>query len=161
MKMITETETIQTHSQALHENGMYVFMGEVNNENISPIVEWILIDVMRSSVIPIKTVGLGMIASAGLLVFISGTKDRRVLTPNTSILSHQFSWSNEGKAHELFATMREFELTQQRMLNHYRLCTGLSDDEIRQHLLPPNDVWLSATDAMSLNVCDHISALTR
>jgi hypothetical protein len=46
-------------------------------------------------------------------------------------------------------------------LNHYRLCTGLSDDEIRQHLLPPNDVWLSATDAMSLNVCDHISALTR
>ena len=191
MKMITETETIQTHSQALHENGMYVFMGEVNNENISPIVEWILhenyiskkkrkelllmicseggdmgaafalIDVMRSSAIPIKTVGLGMIASAGLLVFISGTKDRRVLTPNTSILSHQFSWSNEGKAHELFATMREFELTQQRMLNHYRLCIGLSDDEIRQHLLPPNDVWLSATDAMSLNVCDHISALTR
>jgi ATP-dependent protease ClpP protease subunit len=119
--MTTETETTQTHSQALQENGMYVFMGEVNDENICPIVEWILhenfvvkkkrkelllmicseggdmgaafalIDVMRSSVIPIKTVGLGMIASAGLLIFISGTPGRRVLTPNTSILSHQFS----------------------------------------------------------------------
>ena len=175
----------------LKKSGIYTFMGDVDEESILPIIEWILhenyiskkkrkelllmicseggemgaafalIDVMRSSMIPIKTVGLGMIASAGLLIFISGTPGRRVLTPNTSILSHQFSWMNEGKAHELFATMREFELTQQRMLNHYRLCTGLSDDEIRQHLLPPNDVWLSATEAMSLNVCDHISALTR
>ena len=40
--MITENETVQTHSQALQENGMYVFMGEVNDENICPIVEWIL-----------------------------------------------------------------------------------------------------------------------
>jgi ATP-dependent Clp protease protease subunit len=189
--MTTETETTQTHSQALQENGMYVFMGEVNDENICPIVEWILhenfvvkkkrkelllmicseggdmgaafalIDVMRSSVIPIKTVGLGMIASAGLLIFISGTPGRRVLTPNTSILSHQFSWSNEGKAHELFATMREFELTQQRMSAHYQLCTGLSEEEIKKHLLPPHDIWLSAPEAMALNVCDHISELTR
>jgi ATP-dependent Clp protease protease subunit len=84
-----------------------------------------------------------------------------VLTPNTSILSHQFSWSNEGKAHELFATMREFELTQQRMLAHYQLCTGLSEDDIRKNLLPPHDIWLSAPEAMALNVCDHISELTR
>ena len=187
--MTTETETPQTHSQALQENGMYVFMGEVNNENISPIVEWILhenfvvkkkrkelllmicseggdmgaafalIDVMRSSLIPIKTVGLGMIASAGLLIFISGTPGRRVLTPNTSILSHQFSWSNEGKAHELFATMREFELTQARMIAHYELCTGLGREEIRNNLLPPQDVWLSAQEAMALGICDDISVV--
>lgn len=191
MKMPIETETTTDYSQQLHENGMYVFMGEVTDENLRPVVEWILhenyiskkkrkelllmicseggdmgaafalIDVMHSSRIPIKTVGLGTVASAGLLIFISGSPGRRVLTPNTSILSHQFSWSSEGKAHELFATMREFELTQQRMLAHYRLCTGLSDQEIRQHLLPASDVWLSATEAMGLNVCDHISELTR
>jgi ATP-dependent Clp protease protease subunit len=191
MKMPIETETTTDYSQQLHENGMYVFMGEVTDENLRPVIEWILhenyiskkkrkelllmicseggdmgaafalIDVMHSSRIPIKTVGLGIVASAGLLIFISGTPGRRLLTPNTSILSHQFSWSSEGKAHELFATMREFELTQQRMLAHYRLCTGLSDEEIRQHLLPASDVWLSAVEAMGLNVCDHISELTR
>ena len=189
--MPIETETTIDYGQQLHENGMYVFMGEVNDENIRPVIEWILhenyiskkkrkelllmicseggdmgaafalIDVMRSSRIPVKTVGLGMIASAGLLIFISGTPGRRVLTPNTSILSHQFSWSNEGKAHELFATMREFELTQQRMLAHYQLCTGLSEDEIRKNLLPPHDIWLSAIEAMGLKVCDHISELVR
>ena len=55
-----------------------------------------LIDVMRGSAIPIKTTGLGMIASCGLLLFISGEKGRRMLTPNTSILSHQFSWGTFG-----------------------------------------------------------------
>jgi ATP-dependent Clp protease protease subunit len=179
----------QTHSQALADAGMYVFMGEVDHENLKPIIEWILhenhvvkkkrkelllmvcseggdmgaafalIDVMHSSVIPVKTVGLGVIASAGLLIFIAGHRGRRVLTPNTSILSHQFSWSSEGKAHELFATMREFELTQARMIAHYELCTGLGRDEIRNNLLPPQDIWLSAQEALALGICDDISVV--
>jgi ATP-dependent Clp protease, protease subunit len=181
----------QTHSQALADAGMYVFMGEVDTENIKPIIEWILhenyvtkkkkkelllmvcseggdvsaafalIDVMRSSDIFIKTVGLGQIASAGLLIFLAGSQGRRVLTPNTSILSHQFSWGSDGKAHELFATMKEFELTQKRMLHHYQQCTGLSEEEIRKNLLPPHDVWLSAQEALALNVCDAISEMRR
>jgi ATP-dependent Clp protease protease subunit len=190
MALPADSTTESTVSQALQDAGMYVFMGEVEPDTIRPIVEWILhenyvskkkrkelllmvcseggdtaaafalIDVMRSSRIPIKTVGLGMIASAGLLIFIAGTSGRRVLTPNTSILSHQFSWYNEGKAHELFATMREFELTQTRMLAHYQVCTGLTEEQVRQKLLPPQDVWLSATDALALNICDHISDLS-
>jgi len=166
-------------------------MGDVDTENIKPIVEWILhenyvskkkkkelllmvcseggdvgaafalIDVMKSSNIFIKTVGLGQIASAGLLIFLAGSPGRRILTPNTSILSHQFSWGSDGKAHELFATMKEFELTQKRMLLHYVECTGLDEDEIRRTLLPPHDVWLSAEEALALHVCDAISELKR
>lgn len=181
----------QTHSQALADAGMYVFMGDVEQENIKPIIEWILhenhvvkkkkkelllmvcseggdmgaafalIDVIHSSPIPIKTVGLGVIASAGLLIFIAGHKGRRVLTPSTSILSHQFSWSSEGKAHELFATMREFELTQARMIAHYEACTGLDSEQIRKHLLPPQDIWLSSEEALALGICDHVSAVTK
>jgi ATP-dependent Clp protease protease subunit len=116
-----------------------------------------LIDVMRSSAIPIKTVGLGQIASSGLLIFMTGAKGRRVLTPNTSILSHQFSWANEGKAHELFATVREYDLTQKRMLEHYRSCTHLSDAKIKEFLLPAQDRWLDAHEALKLGICDKIS----
>ena len=190
--MPTETATLdQNHSQALADSGMYVFMGDVEEDSIKPVIEWMLyenyvtkkkkkelllmicsaggdmgagfalIDVMMSSQIPIKTVGLGTIASAGLLIFISGTAGRRVLTPNTSILSHQFSWYNEGKVHELFATMKEFELTQSRMIAHYELCTGLSREQIRENLLPAQDVWLSAQEALALNICDDISVVKR
>ena len=191
--MTTEntTQLEQSHSQALAENGMYVLMGEVDDENIKPVIEWILhenfvakkkrkelllmicseggdmsaafalIDVMRSSNIPVKTVGLGQIASAGLLIFIAGTKGRRILTPNTSILSHQFSWGSDGKAHELFATIKEFDLTQKRMIAHYKDCTGLDEEEIRKTLLPPHDVWLTAEEAIGFNICDHISGSVR
>jgi ATP-dependent Clp protease protease subunit len=115
-----------------------------------------LIDVMRNSKIPIKTVGLGQIASCGLLIFLAGTQGRRVLTPNTSILSHQFSWWSEGKAHELFATVKEFELTQRRMLELYKESTQLDEATIKQILLPPQDVYLSAEEALEYNICDHI-----
>ena len=97
-----------------------------------------------------------MIASCGLLLFISGTKGRRMLTPNTSILSHQFSWGSFGKEHELFAAVREFDLTTSRMIKHYKTCTGLADDKIRQYLLPPQDVWLDAKETKKLGICDEI-----
>ena len=187
----TDTEFNKDHTQALADIGMYVLMGEINAESVKPVIEWILhenfvskkrrkelllmicseggdvqdafalIDVMRSSLIPVKTVGLGMIASSGLLIFLAGAAGRRVLTPNTSILSHQFSWYNEGKVHELFATMKEFELTQFRMVKHYQECTGLDEDDIRKNLLPPHDVWLTAEDALRLHICDSISILQR
>ena len=180
-----------THSQHLHANGIFVLMGPIDTDTVKPAIEWILhenfvstrrrkelilsicseggdmssafalIDVMRSSKLSIKTVGLGQIASAGLLIFLAGTPGRRVLTPNTSILSHQFSWGSDGKAHELFATIREFELTQKRMIQHYKNCTGLTDAVIKSKLLPPHDVWLDAQEALKLNICDLISELQR
>lgn len=174
-------------SQALNDNGIYVLMADVDADSIRPVVEWILhenhvkkkkhkelllmvcsnggniseafalIDVMKSSKIPIKTVGLGCIASCGLLIFLAGHKGRRVLTPNTSVLSHQFSWDVGGKAHELFATVKEFDLTQKRMIEHYRWSTGLDDETIKKVLLPPQDVYLDAEEAKAYNICDHVA----
>jgi ATP-dependent Clp protease protease subunit len=173
-------------SQSLNDHGMMVLMGGIDTDSVKPVIEWILhenfvkrkklkelllmicseggdlepafalIDVIKASRIPVKTVGLGQIASCGLLIFLAGTKGRRVLTPNTSVLSHQFSWGSAGKAHELFATIKEFELTQQRMVRHYQESTGLDEETIRTILLPPQDVYLSAEEALSYNICDAI-----
>jgi len=132
----------------LFQRGFHIFMGEVSMETMSPIINWIiasnftkekqhkeltlgicspggdlnacfaLLDVMMGSKIPIRTIGMGMIASCGLLMFITGTKGKRILTPNTSILSHQYTWGSFGKEHELFATVKEFDLTTNRLLTH-------------------------------------------
>ena len=168
--------------------GHHVFMSDVTQETIKPLIDWIisenfnrdkkkkeltlgicspggdlnacfaLIDVMKGSKIPIRTIGMGMIASCGLLMFISGTKGRRTLTPNTSILSHQYSWGTYGKEHELFAVVKEYDLTTERMVNHYKKCTGLSEKDIRKYLLPAHDVWLSAKEAKKLGLCDEIKS---
>jgi ATP-dependent Clp protease protease subunit len=111
---------------------------------------------MKGSAIPIKTIGLGMIASCGILTFMSGTKGKRFITPNTSILSHQYSWGSAGKEHELFARVREFELSTTRMIEHYKKCTGMSEKKIREVLLPAEDVWLSAKEAVKYGIADKI-----
>jgi ATP-dependent Clp protease, protease subunit len=179
------------NSELLQEAGMYVFMDEVSSESIKPIIEWILvenhvakkkkkelllmicsdggsmedafalIDVMKASSVPIKTVGLGSVSSSGLLIFLAGAPGRRILTPNTSILSHQYSWGSDGKHHELFAITKEFGLAQTRMVRHYQETTGLDEETIKTKLLPPNDVYLSAEEALELGICDFISDLKK
>jgi len=173
----------------LLSKGIVVFMGDVTVETMSPLIDWILaenlktkkqkeltlgicspggdlnacfalIDVMKGSKIPIRTIGLGMIASCGLLMFITGTKGRRILTPNTSILSHQYSWGQGSeKEHELFARVKELELTTERMINHYIKCTGLKEADLRKYLLPPHDVWLGAKEAKKLGLCDKVEQI--
>ena len=172
----------------LYKSGIFLFMDVVNPDNCRDVIEFILkqntekkrkkklqlmicspggdmascfalIDIMKGSKIPIHTVGLGMIASCGLLLFITGEKGYRTLTPNTSILSHQFSWGNWGKEHELFAQVKEFELSTKRMLDHYHKCTGLTEKQIREFLLPPEDVWLSAKEAKKLGICDNVKSV--
>ena len=172
----------------LYKSGIYLFMGDVTTDSCREGIEFILkqntekrkhkklqllmcsnggevpacfamIDIMKGSRIPIHTVGLGVIASCGLLLFITGQKGHRTLTPNTSILSHQYSWGSYGKEHELFAQVKEFELSTKRMIDHYKKCTGLTEKDIRKFLLPPEDVWLSAREAKKLNICDNIRTM--
>lgn len=128
----------------------------INSPGGSVHAAFALIDTMKGSAIPIKTVGLGLIASCGVLTFMAGTKGKRVITPNTSILSHQYSWGSNGKEHELFARVREYELSTERMIEHYKKCTGLNEKKIREVLLPPQDVWLSAKEAVKYGIADEI-----
>lgn len=115
-----------------------------------------LIDIMKGSRIPIHTLGIGQISSCGLLTFMAGEKGHRTITPNTSILSHQYSWGSYGKEHELIARIKEFDLTSERMLNHYKKCTGLSEKVIKEILMPPQDVWLSAKEAVKYGIADQV-----
>ena len=170
------------------EHSFYLMMGDVSLDSVKQVVEWIfeanfaeekpkllnliitspggdlnaafaLIDVIRGSSIPVRTIGLGQIASAGLMIFIAGHKGMRMLTPNTSILSHQYSWGAYGKEHELFATVKEFDLTTAKMIEHYKKCSGITEKKIREVLLPPQDVWLSPQEAKKLGLCDDIKEL--
>jgi ATP-dependent protease ClpP protease subunit len=46
------------------------------------------------------------------------------------------------------------------MINHYKKCTGLSEAKIREVLLPPQDIWLSATESKKLGLCDDVKELS-
>lgn len=159
-----------------------LLFGDIDDEKVQPVIEWIingdtnsptlnliissdggdicsafaLIDCIRTSKMQVNTIAMGKIASAALMIFMAGTKGHRIITKNTSILTHQFYTANEGKHHELHATIKEYELTNNRMIDFYSERTGLTKQKVKKYLLPDSDVWLSVDEAKEFGICDII-----
>ena len=120
---------------------------------------WAIIDCMRGSSIPVRTIGLGGIASAGVLIFMAGEKGMRFLTEHTSVMTHQFGWGTIGKYHELMSSTVEYTNIQKRLLDFMSKCTGLTKEDVQTKLMPSSDVWLTAKEALSLGICDAVKSL--
>ena len=173
---------------SLRSNGHFLFTFPVNAMTVHPVMDWILTenlaeekheflhlfinspggsvvdsfaltDIMEASSIPIRTTGIGCIASCGLLIFMAGEKGNRVITPNTAILSHQFSAGMLGKQHELLASTKRFNQVGEQLMRHYRKHTKLSTTKIRKELMPAEDRWLTPKEALKFNLADKIKKL--
>ena len=173
---------------SLRGNGHMLFTYPVNSMTVHPVMDWILMenlaeekkeflhlfinspggsivdcfaltDVMEASSIPIRTTGIGMIASCGLLIFIAGAKGHRIITPNTAILSHQFSAGMRGKQHELLASTKRFDQVGEQLVRHYRKHTKLPVARIRKELMPAEDRWLTPKEAIKFNLADKVKKL--
>lgn len=116
-----------------------------------------IIDIIEWSKIPVYTTGIGRIASMGLLIFITGEKGHRVLTPRTSILSHRFSALEFGNYSQLIAQRKEDDLMHQRIINHYFQHTKITTEkELNEKLLKDIDTWLTPEQAVEYGIADLI-----
>jgi len=172
-------------SLQLEQNNIKFLVGEVTQQSVLELVQWIvlkninpqpdeyltiyinstggslydafaLIDVMDRSNIPIRTIGIGYLLSAALLIFTSGTKGLRYIGKNTGILSHQFSTELEGKHHDIKAHLKEANKCNTRMLDILQKATMLDRKSIQRTLLPPTDVWLDVEELLKYGAADHI-----
>ena len=169
---------------AFLENHIHFLIGDINEDTVGECVRWLLyeslnskpkeltlyvnstggdlnqafalIDTMRISPHPIKTIAIGNVMSAAFLIFASGAKGLRYVTKNTSAMCHQFNDAAEGKYHDMQAAMRESEMCNQRMVNILKDATGLPINKVKSKLLPPSDVYFSATELLDLNIADHV-----
>ena len=113
-----------------------------------------LIDAMMMSEIPVNTMGHGLVASCGVLTIMAGKK--RMVTHNTSVMSHQYSWGSQGKEHELQAKFKEFDMAGERMVSHYKKFTKKSERYIRKNLLHATDEWLTPDECLKHNIVDEV-----
>ena len=164
---------------------VHFLTGEIEEENIENAIKWIvyenlicgnspktltmyinssggnlndslgLIDIMRTSQCPIRTIGIGSICSAAFMIFSSGTKGERYIANNTSIMCHQYSDGMEGKHHDIKSRFKELELTNTRMIEVLKENTGLETRTIKSKLLCPSDVWLTAEELIELGIADN------
>jgi ATP-dependent Clp protease protease subunit len=115
-----------------------------------------LIDVMRTSPIPIATVGMGNLMSSAFMIFAAGTLGKRAIARNTSIMIHQFNHEYMGKYHDMKAYAEEIDRINCRMVVELSRTGGLSNKEVETKLLGPSDVWLSAEQMVELGFADVI-----
>jgi len=116
-----------------------------------------IVDMMTSSPLPIHTIGMGEVMSAGLMILMAGQKGNRIITPNTTIMSHQFIKTDiNAKAYEFEAIKKDFELTKSKYVNHYIKYTGLDYNVLIEKLLTTHDSFLDPDEAVFLGICDYI-----
>jgi ATP-dependent Clp protease protease subunit len=185
LKKIEEFNADDRINVGLLENNVHFLVGEINEVNVNECIKWIiyenlneredkiltlyinspggdlyqafaLVDIMRNSAHPIRTVGIGYIMSAAFLIFASGTKGERYIAANTGLMCHQYSDVSEGKHHDLKATMKEGENCNQRMLEILQEATELTVAKVRSKLLNASDVYLTAEEAIELNIADQL-----
>lgn len=118
---------------------------------------WMICDLMDQMKTPIETFALGQAASAGLMIFMNGTKGLRKSTPNTQFMSHRYSIGLEVTHSDLVAQMPELERIHDRIINHYIKCTGLNKKKILKDLLNEHNVWLDAEECKKFNICDVVT----
>lgn len=169
----------------LLENSIHFLIGEIEEENVNECIKWIvyenlnpkadkiltlyinsqggdlyqafaLVDIMNSSQLTIRTIGMGSIMSAAFLIFASGTKGERYIAPNTGIMCHQFSDNQEGKYHDIKAQAKENELCNRRMYEILKAASGLDGRIIKTKLLPASDVYMTATEMVDFGIADQV-----
>jgi ATP-dependent Clp protease protease subunit len=167
------------------QESTYFLTGEIEHDNINECIKWIvyenlnasdtdktltlyinsqggdvyeafgLIDVMRSSTLPIRTVGYGSVMSAGFMIFTCGKE--RYIAPNAGIMCHQFSSIEDvGKYHDIKATRKETDRVNKAMMDLLKTNTGLDGRVVKNKLLPAHDVYLTAEEMINLGAADYI-----
>jgi len=117
---------------------------------------WQICDMMDFIDTPVYTVGLGVIASAALVIFMNGNKGHRILSSRCSLMSHQYSWGAVGNHSDLLAVRKEQDVTMAKILKHYKETTKLSEKVITANLLKEHDVWLTPEEAIKFHIADKI-----
>jgi len=127
----------------------------INSGGGSVTAAWQICDIMDCIATPVFTIGVGTVASAALAIFINGQRGHRILSDKTSVMSHQYTWGVEGKYKDLIHTQQEFGNIYERLEKHYTRNTKLSKEFVRKKLLS-DDCWLTAEQAKSLKLTDHV-----
>jgi ATP-dependent Clp protease protease subunit len=166
--------------------GVHFLIGEITEDNVNEAVKWLayenivnqpdrvltlyvnsqggdlyeafgLIDMMRNSQLPVRTIGYGSVMSAAFLIVASGAPGERYITKNCGIMCHQMSCLEEmGKYHDIKATRKETDRLNKAMYDILKETTGLDGRIIKTRLLPAHDVYMTAEEMIEFGAADQI-----
>lgn len=111
-------------------------------------------DTMQHIKCDVATIGVGMQASAGAVLLSSGTKGKRSLLPNSTVMIHQPAAGTDGKVTDMENDLKEF-LRLKKSLNEILVKnTGQKLSTIEKDA--ERDYWMSADEAKKYGLVDHV-----
>ena len=113
-------------------------------------------DTMKYIKNDIQTVGIGVQASAAALLLSSGSKGKRILLPNSTVMIHQPSSGTRGKVTDqeidLKESLRVKKLVEQIMADN----TNQKIEKVHQDM--ERDFWMTANEAKEYGLVDKVIA---
>lgn len=111
-------------------------------------------DTMQFVTNDIQTVGIGMQASAAAFLLSSGTKGKRFVLPNSTVMIHQPSSGTRGKVTDQEIDLKESLRVKYLLEEIMAENTGQKRDRIHEDM--ERDRWMTAEEAKKYGIADQI-----
>lgn len=111
-------------------------------------------DTMQFVTNDVQTVGIGIQASAAAFLLSSGTKGKRYVLPNASVMIHQPSSGTRGKVTDQEIDLRESLRVKKLLEEIMAKNTGQSTKQIHEDM--ERDKWLTAKEAVKYGLADAV-----
>ncbi len=102
----------------------------------------------------VQTVGIGVQASAAAFLLSSGTKGKRFMLPNASVMIHQPSSGTRGKVTDMEIDLRESLRIKHRLNEIMARNTGQTVKKIQEDM--ERDYWMPAEEAKKYGLVDKV-----
>ena len=113
-------------------------------------------DTMQYIANDIQTVGIGIQASAAAFLLSSGTKGKRIILPNATVMVHQPSSGTRGKVTDMEIDLKESLRIKHRLNEIMAKNTGQSVKKIQADM--ERDYWMTAEEAKKYGIVDKVIA---
>jgi ATP-dependent Clp protease protease subunit len=111
-------------------------------------------DTMQHLKCDIATYGMGLQASMGAFLLSSGTKGKRYLLPNATVMIHQPSGGAQGKISDIEIDFKEGLRLKKRLTEILAKNTGKPVEQVERD--QDRDYWMSAEEAKKYGLVDEV-----
>ena len=111
-------------------------------------------DTMQYITNDIQTVGIGVQASAAAFLLSSGTKGKRFVLPNSTVMIHQPSSGTQGKATDMEISLKELLRLKRKLNEIMAKNTGQKLEKVQADM--ERDNWMTAEEAKKYGLIDDV-----
>ncbi len=115
---------------------------------------WAIYDAIQGTACEVSTVCIGMCASMGAFLLASGSKGKRVITPNSVVMIHQPSAGTQGRVTDMEINIEHFQRVKQRINATMAKHTGRTEKQLKKD--SERDFWMTAEQALAYGLVDEI-----